>query len=84
MADQLQEAPPSEWMTQSLIGKVNMSLQLPLAVPVAIETVSALRRAPRTAHGHYKISFYNAFWAKETTFMTQLLSDLFGDFKYEI
>ncbi len=28
--------------------------------------------------------FYNAIWAKETTFMTQLLSDFIGDFKYEI
>ncbi len=28
--------------------------------------------------------FYSAIWAKETTFMTQLLSDLIGDFKYYI
>ncbi len=40
MAAQSQEAPPSEWKSQSLIGKVSASLQLPLEVPVAIETVS--------------------------------------------
>ncbi len=32
------EAPPSEQKSQSLIGKVSASLQLPLEVPVAIET----------------------------------------------
>ncbi len=48
MAAQSQEAPPSEWKSKSLISKVSASLQLPLEVPVAIETVSALRRALRT------------------------------------
>ncbi len=37
MAAQSQEAPPSEWKSQSLIGKVSVSLQLPLEVPVAID-----------------------------------------------
>ncbi len=81
MAAQSQEAPPSEWKSQSLIGKVSASLQLPLEVPVAIETVSALRRTLRIIK---KYAFYNAIWAKETTFMTQLLSDFIGDFKYKI
>ncbi len=90
MAAQSQEAPPSEWKSQSLIGKVSASLQLPLEVPVAIETVSALRRALAQdcacalADLAWEISFYNAIWAKETTFMTQLLSDFIADFKYEI
>ncbi len=50
MATQPQEAPPSEWESQSLICKVSASLELPLEVPVAIETVSMLRRALRPAH----------------------------------
>ncbi len=50
MAAQPQEAPPSEGKIQSPIGKVSASLQLPLEVPDALETVSALRRALRTAH----------------------------------
>ncbi len=41
MAAQSQEAPPSEWKSQSLIGKISVSLQLLLEVPVAIETVSS-------------------------------------------
>ncbi len=48
MAALSQEAPPSEWKSQSLIGKVSASLQLALEVSVAIETVSALRCALRT------------------------------------
>ncbi len=50
MAALSNEAPPSEQKSQSLISKVSTSQQLPLEVLVAIETVSALRRAPRTAH----------------------------------
>ncbi len=34
------------------MGKGSASLQLPLEVLVAIETVSVLRRAFRTAHAH--------------------------------
>ncbi len=76
LAAQSQEAPPSEWKSQSLISKVSA---LPLEVPVAIETVSACALADLA----WEITFYNAIWAKETTFMTQL-SDFIGDFKYEI
>ncbi len=32
----------------------------------------------------WKYAFYNTIWAKETAFMIQLLSDFFGDFKYEM
>ncbi len=42
MAALSSEAPPSEQKSQSLIGKVSMSLQLPLEVPVAIDTSSIL------------------------------------------
>ncbi len=38
MAAELQEALPSEWKSQSLIGKVSASLQLPLEAQGAIET----------------------------------------------
>ncbi len=53
MAALSNEAPPSEQKSQSLISKVSASLQLLLEVPVSIETVSALRLAPRTAHAHW-------------------------------
>ncbi len=52
MAAPLNEAPPSEQKSQSLIGKVSASLQL-AEVPVDIETVSALRHVPRTVHEHW-------------------------------
>ncbi len=48
MAALSNEAPPSEEKSQSLISKVSSLLQLRSEVPVAIETVSALRRAFRT------------------------------------
>ncbi len=85
MAARSPEAPPSEWKSQWLIGKVSVSLQLPLEVAVAIETISALRCAFRTAHVHraWKIHFYNAIWAKETTFITQL-SDFIGDWDVSV
>ncbi len=50
-----QEAPPSEWKSQSLICKVSASLQLPLEVPVVIETISVLRCVLRTAYAHWLI-----------------------------
>ncbi len=53
------KAPPSEQKSQSLISKVSASPQLPLEVPVAIETVGVLRRAPRTAHVHGGSSLRN-------------------------
>ncbi len=37
------------------IGKVIVSLQLPLESPVATETVSGLRLALRTAHAHWLV-----------------------------
>ncbi len=55
MAALLKEAPPSEQKSQSLIGIVIASLQLQLEVPVAIETVSILKRALRTVHEHWMI-----------------------------
>ncbi len=45
---------PAFWMREP-IGKVSVSLQLPLEVPVAIETVSALRLALRTVHAQWLI-----------------------------
>ncbi len=57
MAAQSQEAPPSEWKSQSLIGKVSESLQLPLEVPVAIETVSTQDCACTLADLAWEISF---------------------------
>ncbi len=41
MAALSNEAPTSEQKSQSLIDKVSVSLQLPLEVPAAIETVNA-------------------------------------------
>ncbi len=73
MATLSSEAPPSEQKSQSLIGKVSASLQLPLEVRVAIETVSVLRRAFRTAHA-----------LSDLAWKISLLSDFIGDFKYEI
>ncbi len=63
MAALSKEALPSEQKSQSLIGIVIASLQLLLEDPVAIETVSILRRATRTAHAHWlilawKVSFF--------------------------
>ncbi len=55
MAALSNEALPSEQKSQSLIGQVSASLQLPLEVPVAIETVSIRRRALRTVHAHWLI-----------------------------
>ncbi len=57
MAALSNEALPSEQKSQSLIGKVSESLQLPLEVPVAIETVSILRSALRTAHALFILLF---------------------------
>ncbi len=50
MAALSNEAPPSEPKSQSLIGKVNVSLHLPLEVPVAIETVRVLTETRAMLH----------------------------------
>ncbi len=63
MAALSNEASPFEQKSQLLIGKVSASQQLPLKVPVAIETVSVLRRALGLRTGRFRLRnkfFYNA------------------------
>ncbi len=64
------------------IGKVSESLQLLLEVPVAIEKVSALRRAFTGWSSLRNKLFITLFEQKKH--LTQLLSDFIGDFKYEM
>ncbi len=84
MAAQSQEAPPFEWKSQSLTGKVSASLQLPRSPGFYRNSSETRAQDCACADLAWEISFYNAISAKETTFMTQLLSDFIGDFKYEM
>ncbi len=87
MAAQSQEATPSEWKSQSQIGKNQR------VTAAAVRSPGCYRNSQRSetrvqdcalADLAWEIFTYFAIWAKETTFMTQLLSDFIGDFKYEI
>ncbi len=61
----LNEVPPSEQKSQSLIGKVSSSLQLELEVPVAIETVSVPEKGACALAGlAWKISFFKCYLSK--------------------
>ncbi len=90
MAAQSQEAPPSEWKSQSLIGKVSSSLQLPLEVPVASEIISALRRALRTTHAHctgwssLRNKLFITLLEQKKNIYDTVVVNFIGDFKYEM
>ncbi len=74
------EAPPSEQKSQSLIGKVSTSLQLPLEVLVAIETDARLELRMHTGWSRLRnTGFFQCDLSKINN-----IYDFIGDFKYEI